>query len=200
MESTGINVYRIDDTPYGITYEQWCIEWWRWLLSFPKSTNPACDEDGSLAKHNQFYPNVYFLCQTMEKSHYVPNREVTIPIGVKIFLPIINWISVKVDGQSEKEMIDLAKMRIDSVGRLQVKINNEELDINLWSNRVRPPPFEVELPEDNLLEEDSGIKTLVTDGYWIFFEPLTHEITLSTSGACSLGITEIGVKYRIKLE
>lgn len=197
--SSDVLIYETNSSPLGISYEQWCIRWWNWLLSIPRQINPVYDKNGNFASKNQDNSEVFFLCQTIESCIPIPRRKVIIPKDKKIFMPIINWISFKDNNETDQELIDLARQRINSVGRLEIYVNQKKLENSLWSYRVQPPLFEMVLPHSNILGIKGGKTTLVTDGYWIFFEPLVQDIELTSSGACSLGITEIGVDYHIKL-
>ena len=54
-----ISLFARNQKPFGKTWEQWTIEWWQWLLSYPKEINPAYPGTGlSFAIHNN---NVIFL-------------------------------------------------------------------------------------------------------------------------------------------
>jgi len=198
--SSDVIIFDIDSSPSGMRYDQWCIKWWIWLLSIPKSINPALDLVGNYASTNQGNNKVFFLCQTIESSKTLPTREIKIPIRGKIFLPIINWICFKDNEEQTSEYLkNLAKEKMDRIGKLELYINDKPVCEDLSKYRVQPPIFEMEIPENNILGVKPGFTHLVTDGYWIFFEPLIQDIKLSSFGSCSSGITEIGVNYNIKL-
>jgi hypothetical protein len=38
--------FTADSEPYGKTYGNWTVEWWRWVLRIPKSINPVLDRTG----------------------------------------------------------------------------------------------------------------------------------------------------------
>ena len=181
-----------------LNYEKLCIEWCRWLLSIPKQINPLFDTNGNFSTINQ-NARVFFLCQTFEASKSVPNRQVTVPFGCKIFLPIINWISFQDQvHQTDEDLRLLARDKMDSVGKLEFYVNNKSITDSLWATRVQPPVFEMYLPSDNIFNTKPGNCRIATDGFWILFEPLVDEIHITSCGACSLGITEISVNYKIK--
>jgi hypothetical protein len=193
-------IFNIDSSPLGMSYDQWCIKWWTWLLSIPKPINPVSDAEGNFASTNQGNNMVFFLCQTIESCKPLPTREIKIPFGAKIFLPIINWVCFKDnDEQTNEYLKNLAKEKMDRIGKLELYINDKPVSEDLANYRVQPPIFEIDLPENNILGIKPGLTSLVTDGYWILFEPLIQDIGLSSFGSCSLGITEIGVNYNIKL-
>ena len=112
-------IYAVDSNPFGVSYIDWCIRWWKWLLSIPKSKSPALDQHGDLALVGQVHKNVLFLCQTIESIKPIPKRTVQIPIGTNIFMPLINWISFNdTDNQPDDGLITLAKTKIDEVASL----------------------------------------------------------------------------------
>ena len=43
----GVNIpnlaetYVATDQPYGLTYGQWTVLWWKWAMSIPKARNPG---------------------------------------------------------------------------------------------------------------------------------------------------------------
>lgn len=195
---TQFYIYPIDSKPYGISYSEWSIKWWQWLSSIPKENNPALDWTGANAHVNQIYPNVLFLCQTIEGVNSIPIRKNTIPVGKAIFMPIINWISImQQDGNSDEELIGVAKRRMDIIGPLQITINKVTINEGLEKYRVQSPFFEINWPENNIFGLSSGKRRCISDGYWIFIKPIHKEVTLETFSSCSSGLTKIKVKYEL---
>jgi hypothetical protein len=193
-------IFPIDSYPFGRSYEEWAVSWWRWLLSIPKSASPAIDTSGKNAYSNQKHPNVIFLCQTYEESELNPTRCIDLPKNTAIFIPIINWISLlNHDGQNDKEMLDTARERMDVVRDMEFSINGFSIKNQLHDFRILTPFFDVELPEDNVVGLSPGSRRAVSDGFWVFVKPLQAEGCLSTFGSCSSGITRIGVQYEITI-
>lgn len=190
----------LDSKPCGLTVGEWSARWWQWLLSIPKCNNPAFDSTGSNAYINQNYKPVFFLCQTYEGMD-VPQRSVTVPAGNSLlFVPMINWISVlHHDGESDEELLEIAKERMDVVANLKCSINQVTIETGLNNFRVLSPFFEVKLPEDNIIGMPSGVSRAISDGYWIFIKPkVKEELTIGTFGTCSAGVTRIGVSYHVR--
>lgn len=187
--------------PYGLSYDQWCIKWWRWLLSIPKFESPVIDLTGINAKLNQNDSCVFFLCQTFECSDIVPIRNITIPRGRSVFMPLINWIStIPDDGMTDEDLVIKANKKMDAIQNIKVIINGNEINLKDTDLRVIAGPFEVTLPDANILNLDAGRTRVYSDGYWMLSRPLNSAISLSTYGSCSLGLTKIGVLYNIKVE
>src|SRR6476619_8531311 len=99
-------LHRADEVVFGLTFEEWSIKWWSWILGVPKYHNPTIDVTGEFASLKQNNSNVVFLCQTFEAGANMPVRSIMISRGTSIFMPLINWISVfPVDGISDEDLI-----------------------------------------------------------------------------------------------
>lgn len=201
-------IFPIDSKPYGLTYGEWTIKWWQWLLSIPISSNPAFDNAGIYANVNQHELSVFFLCQTIEGNEIIPIRKCIINSGKGIFMPIINWISILyVDGNSEQEMISTAKEKMDIIDNLQVTIDDSTITHGLTKYRVASPCFSINLPKDNILGHFHSIQSnlnvrAATDGYWIFIKPLEEckEHHIQTLASSNSSPTKMEVIYELKID
>jgi hypothetical protein len=111
-------------------------------------------------------------------------------------MPIINWISINgVDGETDRELSEIAKKKMDIIDKLELSINDSDYSRGLILNRVITSFFEVNLPENNIFKLDKGKRRCISDGYWVFIHYLSDGLTLSTSSACSSGITRIAIEY-----
>ena len=188
-----------DSKPLGTSYKEWCKEWCRWFLSIPKVHNPALDNRGG-STSTQIGSNVTFLCQTFEPVKPFPYRNVRAPEGSSFFMPIINWISfLGGKERNETDLASLAKERMDEVVKLSVCVDGEYITKDLKKFRVVSPPVQLFLPDNNILDAERGYTSIVADGFWIFFYPISKSLNIETYGACMSGKTEIGVKYHIDL-
>jgi hypothetical protein len=186
-----------DRNPFGISLNEWTVQWWRWLLSIPKEKSPAADYTGSNAAVGQREP-VFFLCQTIEGVESLPIRRITIPRGHSIFMPLINWIStLHVNGETDKDLIKVASQKMDSINNLELVINGQPYFLDCKKLRYTSRVFQVALPESNILDAAPGMTRCCSDGYWLFFKINTDNLRLDTFGSCSSGITRIGVSYDI---
>ena len=68
-----------NDRPQGITYENWTISWWKWLVGIPRLTNPAMDLTGENANLNQPNRRVFFFYQARESIQSIPWRTISNP-------------------------------------------------------------------------------------------------------------------------
>jgi hypothetical protein len=199
MTLSNVKIYHQNSKPLGLSFGGWSARWWRWLLTIPKSINPAMDSSGENASVGQLDSNVFFLCQTIEGVKQQPSRKISINRGTSVFMPIINWISNFYEhGKSEKELIDTASQRMNTIGNLEFNLNGMNIQ-GLEKYRFQSKFFSVELPKDNIFDLPAGKARLVSDGYWVFTEPIISDTTIFTFGTCSSGVTKIGVKYYIKI-
>jgi len=199
MMLTNVKIYQPNSKPLGLSLGDWSEIWWQWLLPIPKSINPTTDLTGKYASVGQADPRVYFLCQTVEGAKEQPRRHISLRKGACVFMPILNWISDFYEhGRSEEELIQTAAQRIDAIGNLKFSLDGREIQ-GLERYRFRSNFFIVELPKYNILDLPPGKARFISDGYWVFTEPILSDITISTFGSCSSGVTKIGVDYSIKV-
>ncbi len=200
ISNPDILVFPVDSDPYGVTYQEWTVRWWRWITSIPKICNPALDLSGKDVNEKQD-DKVLFLCQTLESTLDVITRRCRIRKVEAIFLPIINWISLMdVDGISDEELVAMARSKIDAVRDLRFDIDGFELKTDLSKFRVSSPLFYVELPRDNIFDLPPGERRAASDGYWLFFKAQPNTMKFGTLGSCSLGTTRITMNYELEVE
>jgi len=186
--------------PFGISYQQWTMIWWKWFISIPKDRNPVVDESGSYSHIDQVNPHAWFLVGTF--GGFV-QRECTIPAGKSIFFPIIN-IEASLNDTSftkDHDLQEYCKSHIDDIdsGALEVKINNQPV-IGLDKYRVSTPVFDLTIPNHNILNAKMGSTRATSDGYWLFIRPLSDKAhKLSFSGSCLSGKLRIGATYFINI-
>jgi hypothetical protein len=171
-------IFPPDSQPYGLTYGDWTAKWWQWAHSIPTENNPMLDETGEdcTQAQNQTGP-VWFLAGTGAGS---AERTCTIPAGKAILLPIINVAGVRTAGETEEELLTGIKGLIDTISTLEASVDGVPLQ-NLSNYRIQSPFFNETLPNDNLLGVPEGTYLAISDGYWVFLEPLSpgqHEIRL----------------------
>lgn len=192
------SIFPLDSRPYGFTYKEWTVRWWKWLCSIPRQINPAFDSTGEHMFCSQNEANVLFLCQTIEGIINAPLRKGIVYSSRAIFMPVINWISImNLDGNTEEELAAIATRRMDVIKELKLKINETLLQDELMRYRIQSPFFYINLPEDNIFGIDSGDKKCISDGYWVFIMPQKQNLKISSFGSCSQGITKIGSKYEL---
>jgi hypothetical protein len=190
--------YNPDENPFGKTWGEWTAEWWKWSLSLPKDQNPITDTTGKNASYNQRGP-VWFLAGTFGG---LAERACEIPAGKAIFFPIsCNSTSFAEcpNFKTETELRAFAKADIDQVKTIMATVDGQRLpDSDL--RRLESPPFELDLPEENVVGVGPGKTKSTSDGYWVFLKPLpagNHEIHSFSS--CRIGTQWIETRYHLTI-
>ncbi len=185
-------VFSIDSKPYGITYAEWTGRWWQWALSIPKDTNPAADNTGKNCAVNQNGP-VWFLAGTFGGP---AERSCTIPAGKAILFSPINSECSYAEFPNLKTESDLracAKTQQDHVTSKEVTVDGVTMR-DLDKYRVQSPLINFAFPNNNVVGVPPGQTQGVSDGHWVFLQPLSsgkHEIHFIGS---SVDVTTTGTQ------
>jgi len=190
-------LFRSDLEPYGLTYADWIVKWWQWILSIPKEKNPALDKLGNNASVGQNDSNVWFLSGTFGGSVF---RKCKIPSGKAIFMPIINYECSFADEPCIKTGEELklkCNSEIDDIKNLSFGIDQLHLNV-LTPYRACSRLFDVYPVENNILDIQHKHTMMISDGYWIFLKPLRiGQHILTSSGSCQSGKIMIGATYEL---
>jgi len=178
----GVRLLPIDSTPCGKSWDEWVQLWWRWCYSEPIRKSPVSDTSGELCSKGQTHEKVWFLAGTFGGPR--AERICYIPEGRYLFFPLVNDIisfATDPDLKTEDELRAYAKRDLDETKSLYLTIDNFELrDLEtLTRYRISSSIFEITFPPKDL--GGIAIRTqAVSDGYWVFLEPLQkgdHKIT-----------------------
>jgi hypothetical protein len=176
-DSINPGVFSVDSKPYNMTYEEWTIKYWQWILSIPKNNNPANDNTGKNCALGQSGP-VWFLAGTFGGSN---SRTCTIPSGKAILFTILNGECTYADTPSAKTDSDLRACALATdagINTLAATIDGKNLQ-QLDKYRITSSPFNVTLVDNNILGAKAGPTRGVSDGWWFLVQPLSlgmHEI------------------------
>ncbi len=190
-------LYSRSSTPFGLSWEQWAIKWWKWIFSIPEVNSPLVDLTGEKCSINQSGP-IWFLAGTPGGS---AERSCSIPADKAVMFPIINveCNSVK-DSNEEGELIRCVKSDVDTIRFFDATIDGMLIH-RLQQYRVRTPVFSVELPAENILGVIAGDIRVISDGYYLLLKPMesgTHLIQFG--GSCLVGAVHVGATWHITIE
>jgi len=173
--AANVQLFPSDSTPFGTPYNEWTSKWWVWLISVPVSESPAADTTGQYCARNQAGP-VWFLAGTFQGSAV---RTCEIPASKGILFPVFNVecsFAEYPNLKSDSELSQCARDAIDSVTFVQASIDGIQIQ-NI--SRIQSPPFDVTFTEQNIFGVQAGPTRAVSDGFWIFLQPLSpgnHQI------------------------
>jgi hypothetical protein len=197
-----IDSFSTDSRPYGKTYGEWTVDWWKWALSSPKVTNPLIDETGKNAHFNQ-PANVWFLAgRFADERKDIPHRKITIPFRTSLLFPVINCEANTFeypDLHTEQDLLEHVKNDENTIIKKECFVNDEKIPTQRVSSD--PPVFNLTIAEDNPLGIiKTGITQAAADGYWVFLKPLEEgEYKIEFVGACELGKLNSGASYQVSV-
>jgi hypothetical protein len=164
-------VFEPGSSPFNLTYSDWTEKWWQWAYSIPKNIHPAYDDTGKYCKESQKEP-VWFLPGTYQHSVI---RYCEIPYGVGILFPILNSECSYAEYpqmKTKEELSNCAKKIQDTTVPEFATLNGVKIP-KLENYRIQSDIFNFTLPENNILDLSPQTTQAVSDGNWIFLQPLS---------------------------
>jgi hypothetical protein len=200
--------FAADSEPYGKTYGNWTVYWWRWVLSIPKSNNPVLDERGEHHNLAQKDDNVLFLAGKLaDENRNVPNRTCTLSSKKSILFPVINCecnLLERPELRTPSDIIERVKKDEDTIVKKECFVDGKTIP----AQRVRSDPtiFELNMVKDNLFDNEKegrrvyGSTIASADGYWVFLKPLAvGKHIISFKGSCEYGRLNSGAFYELEV-
>jgi hypothetical protein len=169
-------VFAINSAPYGLTYEEWTIKFWQWLMPIPTDKSPVTDKTGENCRENQGELPVFFLAFA---GGGAAERTCNIASGKAILIPVnvveCSFLELP-SAKTEEELHVCAEEDESSNPGVYLSVDNREFK-DLLKYRVHSNAFNVTFSD--LFGTGGGPTRAVSDGYWIILEPLPpgkHEI------------------------
>jgi hypothetical protein len=201
-DSINEGVFSIDSSPYGITYEDWTIRYWQWIIPKPVDINPMTDETGEYCNVDQGSLPVFFLATGGGGKK---ERICTVPADKAILVApsVVECSFAELPAAStEEELHVCAEEDQSSNPILFASVDGREIS-DLQKYRVHSRAFDVVFPENALWGAAQGPTRAVSDGYWLILEPLTpgeHEIhikSILTDPTSGILFFDDDVKYHL---
>jgi hypothetical protein len=197
--TTKIEFFPSGSSPYGETYGQWTVKWWKWCFSTPREINATIDEIGIYANQGQSEP-VWFLagCWVRPDRKY-PHRKCSIQAGVSILFPLINCEENPLEYPDLKSKEDMKKRLLHDMGTVR------ELECSVNGNKIIPQLvesdpefFEIDIRSDMAENKRGGHTVMTASGYYIFLKPLpSGKYYISFEGSYQYGRLYSGATYDI---
>jgi hypothetical protein len=193
--SSNAYVYSRNEDPFGISWEEWTIRWWKWILSTPTESNPVNVKSWTSPK--EYNHSVILLPGNLGGKSICKFK---VPGGRSILFPIINFITSFNEEPELKDDLELewrAIRDIDDITTKEASIDGKQV-VGVDDFRVSLKPFDLELIENNIFNVRSGPTRAAADGYWLFLRPLTKGVhSVRTIGSCSAGKTCVDLTFEI---
>jgi hypothetical protein len=180
-DSLNKGVYSPESKPFGVEYEDWTAAWWQWNMGIPTALHPRDNYTSEKCSIHQ-EGLVWFLPDALSGTE---ERTCSVPFGKGILVPALTG-NCDADSpsapQSESGLFNCAsegaKFSVVSASLDGVPIKNLE------GYRVNTGLFNMTVPKDNIFKNLPGTFKAVSDGFYVFLEPLavgTHDIHITTS-------------------
>ena len=179
-DSINPGVFSKDSAPYGIPYGEWLAKWWQWTFSIPTAQHPRDEYTPEKCAINQEGP-VWFLADQLGGRE---ERTCTIPAGKAIFVPLLVGLCDygQSDVKSDEDLRRCSKAG-NEYGVIEATVDGVKLK-NLEQYRTQSGFFNITIPEDNIYDNGPGTFRALTDGFFVFLEPLPpgkHDVHLKVS-------------------
>jgi hypothetical protein len=179
-DSINPGVFSKDSAPYGIPYGDWLAKWWQWTFSIPTVQHPRDAYTPEKCALNQEGP-VWFLADQLGGRE---ERTCTIPAGKAIFVPLLvgECDYSMPDVKSDQDLRRCA-MAGNEYGVIEATVDGVKLK-SLEQYRTQSGFFNITIPEDNIYNSRAGTFRALTDGFFVFLEPLPpgkHDVHLKVS-------------------
>jgi len=194
-----------------MTYGQWTVKWWQWLLAIPSASNPALDETGKNTQKMQKDSRVSFLAGTFVNTIKLPRRNLTLSAIKPILVPAINYQANFIEDPIFKDEFELrshVKTDINDIAHTSIIVDDSPIP----TFRVSSDPilFPVQIANDiphgvngvdtGWITGKGGSTHATADGYWAFLKPLSKgKHTIHLAGSCSGGTRSTEAFYDLEL-
>jgi hypothetical protein len=180
-DNTNPRVFPLDSEPFGMSYEDWTIQFWRWLCSIPADRNPVTDRTGLYCREAQVGQPLFNLAFSDMGG---AERTCTLPAGQHLLIPL-NVVLISLaefpGATTDAHLEDLAIADESSNPFIFLSVDGKDsskLELigggnltNLKEFRVRSRAFDVNIT-DNPIFGLPGPTRAVSDGYWVILEAL----------------------------
>lgn len=180
-------VYVRDSKPFGKTYTEWSIAWWKWVTTEPvfdanqNLIHPLFDTTGARAASGQQASSaVYFLAGSFAPGTIT--RTITISENKALFFPILNAYADTTGNWTIDSMTQAMDRFISSAKDLVVHVDGQLIP-NPADYRFRTNEFTTTVTDKSMYTLQSiapgTVIPLISDGYWIMLAPLskgTHSV------------------------
>ena len=176
LGSQSVNIFPPGSKPYGLTFAEHEINFWKWILGIPAKESPLNDRTGEKCATGQSNTNSSVFYLSMSNGG-ITERTCKVPVGKGLLIPVmqVEWSDKEAPGASVEELHKSAKKDQDSVNSLYLKIGDKEYKYkDLIKYRTQTDVFEVVFPDNGIFGViEGGVSKVVGDGFYIITEPLT---------------------------
>lgn len=166
-----------NSNPFGKSYADWSVEWWKWWFSITKGTpyTEIGSSQGSCFLGTEY--NVLFLIDAVASVNSPLNFNCTIPHDKAILINAISELCSYGDVLvTDKQLIECVQQR-NPYAMVTVTVDGTELE-NTKPYKSSPYSLRTEFfnftyPENNVFDNSPGTFRSISDGMFIILKPLS---------------------------
>jgi hypothetical protein len=186
-----VNILPPGGKPYGLTYAQQQMKYWKWQIGIPAKDNPLNDPTGEKCAAGQLNSSSPLFYLSFNNGG-ISQRTCKVPVGKALFIPVmqVEWSQKEAPKDTAQDLIKAATTDQDSVNSLYLKIGDKEWKYqDLLKYRTHTGIFNVTFPDNGLFGILHGGPTITAgDGFYIMTEPLakgTYPVHFKSSLICT---------------
>ena len=167
-ENASSLVFPRDSTPYGLSYEQWATEWWRFFAAIPEADSPAADQTGEKCSINQNNTHAWFLVGAFQGKVM---RSCEVPADKAL---VSNFIGIECNARQDGPVDTLTECAEEGPKYLRLaRLTIDGIEIpNVEDYKVTSPPSDMSFPEGAVWGAPPGNYALVGSGIMPIIKPL----------------------------
>jgi hypothetical protein len=158
---------------------KWTRRWWESMMEVPKESNPIADPDGTYFKSFKQpadSENIWFLAGNLGGE---TTREIDVKKGKAIFMPLVNYIGCENPGYGKSNLfLGAGDPKLESEAESDIKkskvIPNYDGIKEKIREQVKTPLWNLKFAEPPVMGDRSGEAKCLSNGIWIFTEPLLN--------------------------
>lgn len=167
--------------PFGKTFRQWTVEYWKYVMSFACEINPLLDDSGDHVIRDQEGPVIFLSSVTGG----IASREVTVPADAAMLFPVLSVLAgypctdalgKPAPGQTVESFLQAGtKSFIDKARNLRVTLDGMEIPVTPVARAASNIFYLTGHPElAKCLDPciTGFAQPAVSDGYWIMLNTL----------------------------
>jgi hypothetical protein len=172
-------VFPRDSTPYGLSYEQWATEWWKYFAAIPEADSPAADQTGEKCSANQNNTNAWFLVGVFQGK---VTRSCEVPAGKAL---VGGFIGIECNERQDGPQDTLTQCAEEGPKYLKLaKLTIDGMEIpNVGDYKVTSTLSDISFPKGALWGAPEGNYALVGSTVMPIIKPLsTGKHTIAFQG------------------
>lgn len=199
-----VDFYSPNEKPYGKSYEDHIIDYWKDVLAIPAPKNPMEDKTGA---NYSFNPTASMACLYGNTGGtHTRTIQQNIPSDKGVFISI-NPVVVTTAEAPGQSLDNLARDDAGSTSKTTLQINNETYSLqDLEKFKFHTREFDAEFANPGLGGMKAGPTKAVADGYYVITKPLEPgEYTVVTEAEVDKPFDQKGawtsrVTYKFKVQ